>query len=249
MFYQKSLARIPFFVFKELEEIPGLIHAFTSRQTDTVMIDAEGSGEVAPEKQLLLQTMGLKLNQLVFLHQVHSDRVVTLNSSPANDSGPTEVGPADGVITAHPTQFPVIRTADCLPILAILPEQRQVCALHAGWRGTRDRITVQGVGKFLKMSEASPDQLVAAIGPCIRKCCYKVGPEIWDQYKEAGHDVERFFMGGHLDLVRANVAQLQELGVSQILDSEVCTCCRNDLFYSHRRERQAGRMWALAGFR
>ncbi|MCH8017185.1 MAG: polyphenol oxidase family protein, partial [Acidobacteria bacterium] len=143
---------------------------------------------------------------------------------------------------------PVVRTADCLPILVLLAEKKQVCVLHTGWRGTRDRITREGVSRFLEATQASPQQLIAAMGPCIRKCCYEVGPEVRNQYAQSGHDLDRCFSGPQLDLVEANSAQLQELGVTRILDSKMCTACRTDLFYSYRREGETGRMWLLAGF-
>jgi YfiH family protein len=248
MFRQKNPGPASFFVFEELEAIPGFVHAFTSRQTDAPNQEPAPSDEVTPQKKLLLETLGLQPTQLFFLHQVHSNRVVTVNPGPSKPSGPTTLGSADGVITLLPAQFPVIRTADCLPIFVLLAEKKQVCVLHAGWRGTRDRITREGVSRFLELTQASPQQLIAAIGPCIRKCCYEVGPEVRNEYAQAGHDLNRCFSGPQLDLVEANVAQLQEAGVTRILDSKMCTACRTDLFYSYRREGETGRMWHLAGF-
>ena len=248
MFRQKILSPASFFVFEELEDIPGFVHAFTSRQTDAPNQEHNPSDEVTPQKRLLLETLGLQSHQLFFLEQVHSNRVVTVDPGSSKPAGPTSLGPADGVITLLPAQFPVIRTADCLPIFVLLAEKKQVCVLHAGWSGTRDRITQEGVSRFLEVTQASPQELIAAIGPCIRKCCYEVGPEVRDEYARYGHDVDRFFSDRQLDLVEANVAQLQEAGVTRILDSKMCTACRTDLFYSYRKEGETGRMWLLAGF-
>ena len=248
MFRQKNPGPASFFVFEELEDIPGFVHAFTSRQTDAPNQQPNPSDEVTLEQKLLLESLGLQPKQLFFLHQVHSNRVVTVKAPTWKASGPTVLGSADGVITLLPAQFPVIRTADCLPILVLLAEKKQVCVLHTGWRGTRDRITREGVSQFLDITQASPQQLIAAIGPCIRKCCYEVGPEVRSQYAESGHDLDRCFSGPQLDLVEANSAQLQELGVTRILDAKMCTACRTDLFYSYRSEGETGRMWLLAGF-
>lgn len=249
MFCQKNLGLASFFVFEELEEVPGFVHAFTSRQIDAPDQEPSPSDEITLEKKQLLETLGLEPHQLFFLRQVHSNRVVTVNPGSPKPPGPTSLGPADGAITLLPAQFPVIRTADCLPIFVLLAEKKQVCVLHTGWKGTRDRITQEGVSQFLELTQASPQQLVAAIGPGIRKCCYEVGPEVRRQYAQKGHDVDRFFSKSQLDLIEANSAQLQELGVTRILDSKMCTACRTDLFYSYRREGETGRMWLLAGFR
>ena len=247
MFCEKTLSGTTFFVFQELEKIPGFVHAFTLRQSDSSIQDANRWVPVAKEEEALLEALGIRAGQLVFLEQVHSNQVVTLNPSPSHDPEPFLIGPADGVLVESSAQFPVIRTADCLPILAIA--KQRACLLHAGWRGTRDRIAARGVARLLQIPEVSPQDVTVAIGPCIRSCCYQVGPEVKVQFEEEGHEVDQFFEGERLDLVRANQAQIRELGVTRILDSGMCTACRTDLFYSYRKEGETGRNWFLAGFR
>jgi YfiH family protein len=55
----------------------------------------------------------------------------------------------------------------------------------------------------------------------------------------------------HLDLIAANCAILASAGVASknILSSGFCTACRNDLFFSYRRERATGRLMAAIGIR
>ncbi len=56
----------------------------------------------------------------------------------------------------------------------------------------------------------------------------------------------------HLDLVEANRRQLLDAGVppQNIWASELCTSCRNDLLFSHRKEKGVtGRLMAVAGIR
>jgi YfiH family protein len=247
MFCEKKLGKTTFFVFQELEEIPGLVHAFTLRQSGFSINDANHSVPVAKEKEVLLEALGIRTGQLVFLQQVHSNRVVPLNFPSSNYPEPSLIGPADGVLVESSARFPVIRTADCLPILAIA--KQRACLLHAGWRGTRDRIAVRGITRLLQIPGVSPQDVTVTIGPCIRRCCYQVGPEVKVQFEEEGHDVDHFFEGDRLDLVRANQTQVRELGVTRILDSGMCTACRTDLFYSYRKEGETGRNWFLAGFR
>lgn len=249
MFYQKRQCGVPVFVFEELERIAGFVHAFTSRQTDSVMKDAQNKGAVASEKTHLLDALMIEPRSVVFLRQVHSDEVVSIQDGDSGGFDPVCLGPADAVLALSPERFPVIRTADCVPILAISPDRRQLCAIHAGWRGTRDRIAAKAVNGLLEATGASPDEIVVALGPCIRKCCYEVGPEVRRQYEAAGHSVASVFEGRFLDLVEANKDELRNLGINQILDSEMCTSCRADLFYSYRREGETGRLWMLAGFR
>ena len=56
----------------------------------------------------------------------------------------------------------------------------------------------------------------------------------------------------HLDLVEANVRQLEEAGVhrSQIYADAPCTSCHPELFFSHRRDAgHTGRMLDVIGIR
>jgi len=55
----------------------------------------------------------------------------------------------------------------------------------------------------------------------------------------------------HLDLIAANRAILVDAGVpaGQISASGLCTACRNDIFFSYRRERTTGRLLSVIGFR
>jgi YfiH family protein len=244
MFRPKSVGGATFFVFSELEETPGFVHGFTTRQTDLAGKDACAAGEVASSKGLFLKALGIGPDSVVLLKQVHSDRVVTFGAGT-----PIKREQADGILLPDPGRFAVIKTADCLPIIALYPKGRQVCALHAGWRGTRDQIARKGLGFFLKETSARPEDVIVALGPCIRRCCYEVGPEVIEEFREKGHDLARITDGARLDLVEANWAQVENLGVSHVLDSGMCTACRTDLFYSYRLEGLAERSWALAGFR
>ena len=89
-----------------------------------------------------------------------------------------------------------------------------------------------------------PEDLHAAIGPGIGKCCYEVGPEVAAQFGGQGR--------GHIDLAAANRRQLEESGVTpqRIYASNLCTMCRGEEFHSFRRDQEAaGRMYSFAGIR
>lgn len=245
MFSATQRRGVPYFTFGELERIPGLLHAFTSRQTDAVDIDAQPVREVAMEKSALLKALALRPEDVTLLRQVHSSRVLKIGS---DRQIPSRKPQGDGVLVREAGVFAAIRTADCVPVLAVAPKRRAFCLLHAGWRGTARSITARGVEALLKETGAAPEELVLALGPCIRACCYEVGEEVRAAFEAAGQGSNRIFSADHLDLVEANRLQAKSLGVSRVLDSGMCTSCRPDLFYSYRREGQTGRLWALAGF-
>ena len=249
MFGQRTVSEATFFVFQEWERILGFVHAFSGRDAEPVSQMAESRSPLTNHKQPLLKALNLQAEQLLGLRQAHSDRVLIVDQIQAPRHPFPVCGPADGVILTHPGRFGIVRTADCVPIVAVAPEQRAVCLLHAGWRGTLKKICKKGLQKFQDVTGCSGQDLEVALGPCIRKCCYRVGPEVENHFRRAGHPVHRIFREDRLDLVTANRVQLEEMNVRKVLDSNHCTACRIDLFYSYRREKTNQRMWALAGFR
>jgi len=80
------------------------------------------------------------------------------------------------------------------------------------------------------------------------KTVWHKGAEVREEDGRQRHSLGEIFRGRHLDLVQANRSQLLEAGVERIFDSGLCTSCRSDIFYSWRRRKDRGRMWALAGF-
>lgn len=243
MFREVMRQKISFFTFSELDEISGLIHAFTSRQTDNTLTDESDPALVATKKDRLLEVLELQPENLMTVRQVHSNRVVRdRDCQPA----PPE---ADAILLSEPGLFGVIRTADCLPILAVSPSARMLCLTHAGWRGTRDHVARRAVRQLTETAQVSGEDLIVAFGPCIRVCCYQVGQDVLRRFETRGHDLNRVAQGDRLDLVEANRADLEGVGVVRILDAAVCTACSSDRFYSYRKHQDQGRMWLLAGFR
>jgi hypothetical protein len=109
--------------------------------------------------------------------------------------------------------------------------------LHCGWRGLAGGIVERAVERF----EERP---AAVVGPGIGRCCYEVGPEVL----EAFEDLDGVADGRMLDLRAVARRKLEAAGVDEIDDVDLCTSCRPDLFFSHRRDdgvtgRQGGLAW------
>lgn len=215
-----------------LAAVPGLIHGFGLR--------IEGSRDRAREQA---RRTFRELGPVFFLRQVHGCSV----AHPPWDEPPV----ADASVTAVAGQLLAIETADCLPVLLVDPICRRVAAAHAGWRGTVARVAQQAVRSLVEQG-SDPADLLAALGPAIGPCCYEVGSDVEEAFGPSG---ARFFVNGpaareHLDVTAANRAQLMEAGLApdQIQSLDLCTRCREDLFYSYRRDRaNAGRMISVIG--
>lgn len=179
------------------------------------------------------------LPPLITLRQIHSGLVRVLKSK---DPIPKSALKGDGIITSQADVLLGIQVADCVPVLVADAQRGAVGAFHAGWRGTVKRIVERGVGSMRAVFGCDPENLYAAIGPCIHACCYAVGDEVIDEFtsqftysKELFSEVydrdpikEKYpllFLTArapghsnigpqiHLDLLEANRRQLMDAGV------------------------------------
>jgi YfiH family protein len=154
------------------------------------------------------------------------------------------LGEGDALLEDRPGSVVAVRTADCIPILLVDERRRAVAAVHAGWRGTAARIACVAVAAMGRDFGTRGEDLHAAIGPGIGKCCYEVGAEVAAQFGGQGR--------GYIDLTSENRRQLEEAGVTgrRIYASNLCTMCRAGEFHSFRRDQNAaGRMFSFAGIR
>lgn len=216
-----------------LSQVTGLAHGFGKR--------VAGSRTAAREAAAAtFQSAG----DVYFLKQVHGSTVV----SPPWTNPPE----ADGGVTGDAGSLLAIETADCLPILIVDPIRRRVAAAHAGWRGTALGVA-QKTARVLIETGSRPEDLLAALGPAIRSCCYEVGQDVEEAF---GPGAATFFVPGrlarkHLDNIGANRAQLEAAGLApEHIDCvDLCTRDREDLFFSYRRDgANAGRMISVIGF-
>jgi YfiH family protein len=147
----------------------------------------------------------------------------------------------DGLWSDEPGRAMLLLTADCMPIAVARTagERPAVAILHAGWRGLLAGIVAAGVRAI------GARTLAAAIGPSIGPCCYEVGEEVAEPFREAfGEDVVR---DGKLDLWTSAERALRAAGVEQVDRCDICTSCSSERFFSHRRDRgRTGRQGVIA---
>jgi hypothetical protein len=170
------------------------------------------------------------LQDLIVMDQVHGNEIHVVRNGECSEEG-------DGIILVERNVAAIIKTADCLPIIIVEPEYPIAAIVHAGWRGTAQKITQKAVAKMVALG-AEREKIVALLGPSIRACCYEVGGEVRDIFRKEGFS-ERVFKGKNisfnLDLRQANMELLEAESIDHIYDIGLCTFCRNDLFASYRR--------------
>ncbi|MFM1822735.1 MAG: hypothetical protein RI967_1001, partial [Planctomycetota bacterium] len=86
---------------------------------------------------------------------------------------------ADAITSTPGGPAVLVRIADCVPVLLADPRTGSVAAVHAGWRGVVAGIVARAV-EALRAAGARPEDLVAAVGPCISARHFEIGPEVAD---------------------------------------------------------------------
>ncbi len=138
-----------------------------------------------------------------------------------------------------------MQTADCVPVILGDARSGACAAIHAGWRGTAASIVPHALERMRAEFGTRGADVRAAIGPAANVCCYEVGAEVIETFRTRFDDANDLLVPtreGHarIDLQRANRQQLEDAGVSpaRIHTAPFCTMCRNDLFFSYRREKK-----------
>lgn len=164
----------------------------------------------------------------------------------------------DALVSNTPKILLMVKTADCVPMLLADPKTGAFAAVHAGWRGTSASIVLAAIKQLQSEYGTRAEDLRAAIGPAANSCCYEVGSEVIEQFKERFPQSTHLFTPtreGHarIDLQTANRDQLAGAGVSpeRIHIAPLCTMDRTDLFFSYRREKKlhgrVGRLMSVIG--
>jgi YfiH family protein len=193
--------------------------------------------------------------------QIHSADVRVVHSEQEARPKPGVLGDeqyCDALVSNTPRILLSVKTADCVPILIGDSNTGAFAAVHAGWRGTSTSIVLRAIENLIEQYGTRPTNLRAAIGPAANVCCYEVGSEVIDLFKERFPPSEHLLTPtreGHarIDLHQANRDQLIAAGVSsdRIHSAPLCTMDRNDLFFSYRHEKKlkgrVGRLMSVIG--
>ncbi|RNC29501.1 MAG: Laccase domain protein YfiH [Candidatus Dichloromethanomonas elyunquensis] len=211
---------------------------------------ADNSEKVLENRKIFLAELGLSIKKCVASEQVHGTNVVSVSEEDLG-RGMTDLASAlprcDGMVTRSDIGLMAF-FADCAPLFFYNPEIDMIGLAHAGWRGTAQNIVSQVMDR-IRSAGGSAEDTYAAIGPCIGSCCYEVGEDVAQVFKDNIHKGVIPTSEGkyRLDLVKANLELLLGEGISSVKVSlaNLCTFCERELFYSYRREGITGRM---AGF-
>jgi YfiH family protein len=203
---------------------------------------------IIENRRRIFEAVGRRVESIYDVWQVHGIEVICTNQARPLDALHIK---ADAILTDRPEVTLFMRFADCAPIF-LYDQQRGVVGLvHAGWKGTVNRIAAVAVAQMCARYGCREEDIWAGIGPAIGLDHYVVGTEVIEQ-------VERCFEGKvdgllveqngqvHFDLWQANRRVLMEAGVQHVQIAGICTACSLTDWYSHRAEHgKTGRFGAL----
>lgn len=189
---------------------------------------------------ILARAVGFSVKNTVLTRQAHTDIVRTVTKDDHLGLDHHAYPQCDALVTNDPGTTLVVFTADCTPILLWDPVTGAVGAAHAGWRGTAAAIAAKTVSAMVRAYGCKPEDIRAAIGPNIGQCCFQTDADVPHAMiatygKDALAYIRKEEQKYYVNLKEMNALALRSVGVTHIEISTLCTACRQDLFWSHRK--------------
>ena len=181
------------------------------------------------------------LDKYYCLNQIHSDIVnIVDDKSPTNITG-------DALVTNQKKLPLVIRTADCISLVIYDKEKKVLATVHSGWRGTLNGIVNNAIDTMINKFNCNPSNIEAYLYPSIRNCHFEVDNDVYQLFKLKYNDyITKKNTKYLIDLQSIVKTQLTLLGITKITDSNICTYCNNDKYYSYRFNKTNERNYLIA---
>ena len=250
-FQQREQNGLVWFTADVLNQIP---HGFSTRMGgvspapwDSLNLrpnQGDGPEALRENYRRFFAVLGLDEHRTVLSQQTHTANIRRVTAADAGKGvvRPRDYTDVDALITNEAALPLTVFSADCGTVLLYDPVRQAVGAAHAGWRGCAAGIVEKTVQAMEDAYGSRPADLLAALGPCIGRCCFETDGDVPAAMRDAlGADAEPHLecRGAkfHVDLAGLNRQWLLRAGLApeHIEVSGVCTACRPDLFWSHRK--------------
>lgn len=181
-------------------------------------------------------------HKIVVLNQVHGNDIIHAHDQEGKGSQPyqelTQAHPvwaqADGSYCHDPDFLLTVVTADCLAIFFHIPNSSIMAAVHAGWQGTKKKISEKMIKILIQEYRVDSSQIHCHILPGISGPVYEVKQDVAQHFPDCiTREQGKIF----LDLPLANQKQILAQGIPQenISMPAYCTYNNNDMLFSHRK--------------
>lgn len=229
----------------------GITHGFFGRQGGVSggiyagLNCGYGSGDdsalVCENRTRVATWLGTREEQLITLYQIHSADALHV-TAPWTRAAPPK---ADAMATTLRGVALGVLAADCAPILLADARAGVIGCAHSGWKGAIGGV-VESIVALMERLGASRARIHAAVGPCISRASYEVGPEFEARFVEHDAANKRYFAPSsrarhwQFDLPGYVTTRLKAAGLGAVEALNVCTYEHNDAYFSYRRTTHRG---------
>lgn len=239
---KKGNGLFSYYQFELLSGEQGVLHFVSSGEQGKGGNLSFTGPDALKNRRLLAESVGFGIEQLTLGEQTHSAHVAVVRAEERGRGGcdnASRIPDTDALVTVEKEICLMVLTADCVPVLLYDPVCRVIAAVHAGWKGTVGKIVARTLDVMKETGGCRPENILAAIGPSIGKCCFEVGEEVAGYFMENGWSasVSQKDNSFYVDLWKANEIQLLSEGVvgRHIETARICTKCTAHSFFSYRR--------------
>ncbi len=195
--------------------------------------DYESRELTIKNRAIVVDTIGLKLENLATMQQVHSNKVATITSSIEDAEG------VDGIVTKQTNLALGVKTADCAPVLFHDDKNHIIGACHAGWRGAFSGIISNTISAMIELG-ADASEISAMVGPCIAQKSYEVDSNFFKTLVDEDHTNLVLFTAS-FDLSGYVVEKLRKENIKDVTIIDQDTFSDKENFFSYRRSTLANK--------
>ena len=212
----RALTGIPFIAHGFSTRLGGVSELEYTKSLNLAFCRGDDDAAVLKNRAIFAKNAGFDTGGLVIGEQTHSSNIIKANGRKKYFAN------TDGFVSDTPGVFVAVKTADCQPILFADPVNRVIGACHAGWRGTMKGIAKNTVSEMVKLG-AKTENIVAALGPCIKPCCFEVKEDFVAEFEQNAPELLRFITKEN-GVYHADISGMNE----EILLSNGCPAARRN---------------------
>lgn len=204
---------------------------------------------VIKNRELLAKDLNIPLDNFVFGQQEHTNNYYKVTKEDCGKGVYTTddaIKSTDALYTFENNIVLATFHADCTPVFFHSKKHNVIGVIHAGWLGTAREITYKTLKHIIDEYKINPSDISVHVGPSISAEVYEVKQDLVDHFDERYKDTFTYKNNKiYFDTAKANLIQIQSLNITNVKHDNRCTFKNEDLFFSHRREANAGRMLAF----
>jgi YfiH family protein len=201
----------------------------------------DDTAAVHQNRLLLAKELGVSVQNIIIPHQTHSTHVLQIDQRfihlPSNQQLEQLEG-VDALITQEQNICICVSTADCIPIIIYDRKLHAAGIIHAGWRGTCNRIAAQTLAQMHDALGTSAQDCCAVIAPGISLEHFEVGNEVYQAFQEQGFDMQTIASRFPVSPSSNGLSKSLETheGKTEPPDFPLSTCCLSNLGMQHAND-------------